>query len=166
MDSATITPEEFVYSAKQFCDISEKLCDGWIFCKDEEKHKCYIKKEAYISHEGENTSTLLKAVFIIFYNLSYGVPSFSFNIWNSSGVLLTLEEIRTMSFIVIKKEDFYSVITQQEHPVLSRPYFIMHPCHTATLLSTLKSQSKNIIVTFLSLITPLLRLELPLEYGL
>ncbi|KAM3958464.1 autophagy-related 10 [Aphomia sociella] len=71
-----------------------------------------------------------------------------------------------MSLIRIKEEDFYSVITQQEHPVFLRPYFVMHPCHTATLLAVFKNTSKNIIVTFLSLITPLLKLNLPLDYGL
>ncbi|XP_026763620.2 ubiquitin-like-conjugating enzyme ATG10 [Galleria mellonella] len=167
MDSnTTITPEEFTYFAKQFCEISNRLCDGWVFCKDKEIHRCYLKKDTFISHEGENENTLLRAEFVIFYNLSYGVPSFSFNIWNSAGVLLTLEDIRTMSFITIKREDFYSVITQQEHRLFLRPYFVMHPCHTATLLATLKNKSKNIIVTFLSLITPLLRLKLPFEYGL
>lgn len=88
-----------------------------------------------------------------------------FNIWNSSGTILALEDIRQMSFVKIKQKDFYSVITQQEHPILQRPYFIVHPCHTEELLATFKNKSKNIIVTFLGLITPLVNLNLPIEYG-
>ncbi|CAG5058816.1 unnamed protein product [Parnassius apollo] len=98
--------------------------------------------------------------------MSYGVPSWSFNVWNSSGTLLKLEEIRRMCFIQITTEEFYSVITQQEHPLFHRPYFIMHPCHTAQLLTEFKNKSRNIIVTFLGLISPLLQLNLALEYGL
>ncbi|CAH2075972.1 unnamed protein product, partial [Iphiclides podalirius] len=103
---------------------------------------------------------------VIFFNLSYGVPSFSFNIWNSSGVLLKLEDIRRLSFIHIKEDEFSSVITQQEHPLFGRPYFIMHPCRTGQLVEHFRHKSKNIIVTFLSLITPILQLKLPMEYGL
>lgn len=71
-----------------------------------------------------------------------------------------------MYYYRINQKDFYSVITQQEHPVFQRPYFIVHPCHTEELLATFKNKSKNIIVTFLGLISPLVKLNLPLEYGL
>lgn len=66
----------------------------------------------------------------------------------------------------INEKDFYSVITQQEHPIFFRPFFMMHPCHTAELLNVFKNKTKNIIVTFLGLITPLIMLKMPLEYGL
>ncbi|CAG4966858.1 unnamed protein product [Colias eurytheme] len=164
MDEQLITPEKFVIAAKNFMKISEKIKDKWKLHENIEVHKSYLKKETFIQNNNRNLP-LLKAEFVIFYNLSYGVPSFSFNIWDESGSFLTLEDIRQMSFIEIRKEDFYSVVTQQEHPVLHRPYFIMHPCHTQTLLANFK-ESKNIIVTFLGLIMPLLNLKLPLEYGL
>ncbi|XP_072938669.1 ubiquitin-like-conjugating enzyme ATG10 [Epargyreus clarus] len=166
MDRATISAEEFVYSARDFLKISDKIHDDWKIIEDTDIHKCYLKKETYIDHEIDQNTVLYKAEYIIFYNLSYGVPSFSFNVWNSSGSLLTLKEIRKMSLISIDEAQFYSVITQQEHPLLHRPYFIMHPCHTETLLAAFKHRSKNIIVTFLGLITPLLKINLPLEYGL
>lgn len=63
-------------------------------------------------------------------------------------------------------KDFYSVVTQQEHPVMHRPYFIIHPCHTADLIAAFKCRTKNLIITFLGIITPLIQLNLPLEYGL
>ncbi|RVE49641.1 hypothetical protein evm_005698 [Chilo suppressalis] len=145
----------------------KRLSDGWKFYGNEvDKYKSYIKKCSFLQQVKSDINTLLRAEFVIFYNLSYGVPSFSFNVWNSSGVLLSLEEIRQMSLISINKDNFFSIITQQEHPVLLRPYFVMHPCHTEVLLRELKEVSKNIIVTFLGLVTPLLRLDLPFEYGL
>ncbi|CAK1601345.1 unnamed protein product [Parnassius mnemosyne] len=167
MDIDTITPEDFLASAKHFIEISDKIHDGWrIYEHKNEIHKSYIKKEAFITFKSQNELCLYKIEYVIFYNLSYGVPSFSFNVWNSPGTLLKLEEIRQMCFIQITKEEFYSVITQQEHPIFHRPYFIMHPCHTAQLLKEFKNKSRNIVVTFLGLISPLLRLNLSLEYGL
>ncbi|CAK1549258.1 unnamed protein product [Leptosia nina] len=161
IDHEFISLEAFISSAESFVKISDRIHDDWKFHRDYDKQSYYIKKDTFIKHADE----LFKAEFNIFYNLSYGVPSFSFNIWESSGSLLSLEDIRRMSLIEIKEKDFYSVITQQEHPVFGRPYFVMHPCQTLELLASLPD-SKNIIVTFLSLITPLINLKLPLEYGL
>ncbi|XP_038215005.1 ubiquitin-like-conjugating enzyme ATG10 [Zerene cesonia] len=164
MDEQLISPEKFLTAAIKFMTISDKIKDKWKLHENIEIHKSYLKKETFIQNNNRNLP-LLKAEFVIFYNLSYGVPSFSFNIWDPSGSFLSLEDIRQLSFIEIRKQDFYSVVTQQEHPVLNKPYFIMHPCHTQTLLANLK-ESKNIIVTFLGLIMPLLNIDLPLEYGL
>ncbi|KAH9632792.1 hypothetical protein HF086_012617 [Spodoptera exigua] len=163
----TITFDEFLASAKEFEHKSNELGDGWTLKEDKvDNLKTFLRKDTFVQYENGNINHLLKVEYVIFYNLSYGVPSFSFNAWNSSGTLLTLDEIRKMSFIQINEKDFYSVITQQEHPIFQRPYFIMHPCHTETLLAAFKNKTKNIIVTFLGLITPLIRLNLPLEYGL
>ncbi|CAH0702604.1 unnamed protein product [Spodoptera exigua] len=167
MNMTTITFDEFLASAKEFEHKSKELGDGWTLKEDKvDNLKTFLRKDAFVQYENGNINHLLKVEYVIFYNLSYEVPSFSFNAWNSSGTLLTLDEIRKMSFIQINEKDFYSVITQQEHPIFQRPYFIMHPCHTETLLAAFKNKTKNIIVTFLGLITPLIRLNLPLEYGL
>lgn len=92
MDSV-ITIEEFMKAAKEFAKISNRLSDGWSLVETEDVFRNYLRKETFIN----TGSLLLKAEFIVFFNLSYGVPSFSFNIWNSSGVLLTLKDIRQMA---------------------------------------------------------------------
>ncbi|KAJ0175408.1 hypothetical protein K1T71_008567 [Dendrolimus kikuchii] len=161
--NTTLSYEQFLKAAKEFAIISSKLCDGWKLI-GEDSSQAYLIKETFI--DTENKYDMLKAQYVIFYNISYGVPSFSFNLWNSSGMLLKLSELRDMSCLRINEKDFYSVITQQEHPLLHKPYFIMHPCHTDSLLAAFKDKSNNIIVTFLGLITPLIKLDLPVEYGL
>ncbi|XP_046962676.1 ubiquitin-like-conjugating enzyme ATG10 [Vanessa cardui] len=168
MNCNTITPEEFVYAARDFIELSNRYFDSWtIHQNDNEILNTYLKKEEFVSHRDENDKVFLyRAEYIIFYNLSYGVPSFSFNLWDCSGKLLTLEQVREISLMKISKEDFYSVVTQQEHPVMYRPYFIIHPCHTAKIVSAFRYTSRNLIITFLGLITPLIQLNLPLEYGL
>ncbi|VVC89210.1 unnamed protein product [Leptidea sinapis] len=156
-----VTPAEFLSSAIKFVAISDQIQDEWKLYENTEIHKSYIKKDTFLTAK----DCVYKAEFVIFYNLSYGVPGFSFNVWDSSGSFLSLEGIRQLSLLDINQEDFYSVITQQEHPVLCRPYFVMHPCHTEVHLASLK-ESKNCIVTILGLITPLIPLKLPFAYGL
>lgn len=95
-----ITFEQFFTAAKQFCEVSDRICDGWKLHENPtDILKSYLRKHSFISHEGDQGSVLYKAEFVIYYNLSYGVPSFSFNLWNASGVLVPLDEIRQMSFI-------------------------------------------------------------------
>ncbi|XP_039751695.1 ubiquitin-like-conjugating enzyme ATG10 [Pararge aegeria] len=163
-----ISPETFVYAARDFIELSDKYMDSWtIYQNDNEILSTHLKREEFISHRDQTGKVFLyRAEYVIFYNLSYGVPSFSFNVWDCTGKLLTLEQVRDISLMKTRKEDFFSVVTQQEHPVLYKPYFIIHPCHTAELLSMFRKTSKNLIITFLSLITPLIQLNLPLEYGL
>lgn len=101
MSSFGISPEEFVYAARDFVDLSDKYRDSWtLHQNDNEILQTYIRKEEFISHRDENDKVFLyRAEYVIFFNLSYGVPSFSFNVWDCSGKLLTLEEVRQISLI-------------------------------------------------------------------
>lgn len=100
LECSSITAEEFIDAADKFVKVSDRICDGWTFYKDNKDIcKSYIKKETFLEIQDKTCQSLLKAEYVIFYNLSYGVPAFSFNVWNSSGMLLTLENIRHMSFI-------------------------------------------------------------------
>lgn len=100
MSAITITFEEFFEAAEKFVKKSEKICDDWKLKLDEKDlFKTHIRKDAFIQCQDRDTTCLYKVEYVIFYNLSYGVPSFSFNVWNSSGVLITLADIRKMSFI-------------------------------------------------------------------
>lgn len=95
----TLTYEEFLVAAKDFIKISDKLNDGWELIGDgydEKPNSAYLKKQCLV-YNGQTFP--LKAEYVVFYNLSYGVPSFSFNMWNSSGELLTLEDIRNMAIM-------------------------------------------------------------------
>lgn len=98
-DYSTISAEEFLDAAEKFVKVSDTICDGWSFHKNKDICKSHIKKETFLETQDKTDQSLLKAEYVIFYNLSYGVPAFSFNIWNSSGVLLTLDNIRNMSFV-------------------------------------------------------------------
>lgn len=99
--STGITPEEFVYAARNFIELSDKFNDGWtIYQNDKEILNTHIKKEEFVSHQEETGKLFLyRAEYVIFFNLSYGVPSFSFNVWDCSGRLLTMDEVRDISLM-------------------------------------------------------------------
>lgn len=100
MSNTTITFDEFLASAKEFVEKSEKLGDGWTLKEDKTDNlKTYLRKDTFVQCEDGSMNHLLKVEYVIFYNLSYGVPSFSFNAWTSSGTLVTLGDIRKMSFL-------------------------------------------------------------------
>lgn len=99
MNSSNITSAEFLVAAREFAKISNRINDGWKLVENSEPQKSFLIKNTFNQIQNESSATIMRTEYIIFYNISYGVPSFSFNIWNSSGVLMTLETIRKMAFI-------------------------------------------------------------------
>lgn len=99
--SIRLSPEEFVAAARHFAKLSDKFRDRWTLHEnDNEILNTYIRKEEFVSHRNENNKIFLyRAEYVIFFNLSYGVPSFSFNVWDCSGKLLSLEEVRQISLM-------------------------------------------------------------------
>lgn len=95
MDS-NISFNEFLAAAEDFVETSNKLNDGWKFIKSEHLYKSYVKKECFVS---PCKGVPMKAEYVMFYSLSYQVPQFSFNVWNSLGELLTIEQLIHMSYI-------------------------------------------------------------------
>jgi len=71
----------------------------------------------------------------IVYSRSYSVPLLFFNICKPGGELVALNEL--WACVTSQNDigqDLWTVITQQEHPLLRRPFFHLHPCHTSELL--------------------------------
>lgn len=98
MDSYHLQYSKFVSEVEKFILISNSLHDGWVLYKHEnEKYNTCIRKELYSEVFNGKTKEILKAEYLVSYNISYGVPIFSFNYWKSTGVLLSLEEIRNLS---------------------------------------------------------------------
>lgn len=106
----------------------------------------------------------------ILYSPSYGVPVLYFNAHTQGGKLLALEEIWKRVPDAYKErlsEERWTFITQQEHPLLGRPFYYLHPCHTADLMknSPVLTDKRHYIVSWLSAVGPVVGLKLPLEYG-
>ncbi|NP_001391857.1 ubiquitin-like-conjugating enzyme ATG10 isoform 5 [Mus musculus] len=61
--------------------------------------------------------------------------------------------------------------TAKEHPILGQPFFVLHPCKTNEFMTAvLKNSQKinrnvNYITSWLSLVGPVVGLNLPLSYA-
>ncbi|XP_041359476.1 ubiquitin-like-conjugating enzyme ATG10 [Gigantopelta aegis] len=106
----------------------------------------------------------------IVYSCSYAVPVLYFTVSNSKGKLLSLDDVWSMVpdyYQQRLQDERWTFLTQQEHPILGRPFFQLHPCHTADLMKQVNSKlpQQNYLITWLSTVGPVVGLTLPLYYG-
>ena len=126
-----------------------------------------------------NTDQLKKILtfeYHVVFSLSYNVPVLYFSAWTQDGQLLSLDDI-WKQVPEIHQEflsyDKWSFITQQEHPLLHRPFFLVHPCHTADMMKQLLKNSSAYetdfscyLTTWLSAVGPTVGIRLPLQFGM
>ncbi|XP_033110697.1 ubiquitin-like-conjugating enzyme ATG10 [Anneissia japonica] len=107
----------------------------------------------------------------VVYSHSYAVPVLYFNACKPDGQLLSLDEVWEMipdHYQTRLQHERWTFITQQEHPILGRPFFTLHPCHTADLMKTVltnKTIRSSYLVSWLSSVGPVVGLELSLDYA-
>lgn len=75
------------------------------------------------------------------------------------------------SIVLITNYDFsgdhselYSTLTQQEHPILHKPFYTVHPCRTHELL-VFNNPNFNPIVAILSIVGPKINLPIKIDYA-
>ncbi|XP_014777851.1 ubiquitin-like-conjugating enzyme ATG10 isoform X2 [Octopus bimaculoides] len=161
--------ENLSYLQRKFCQLLKTQK------KEENRSVSWECKEMDL--EDSNSVTLaatdendITCDYHVVYSQSYAVPVLYFNMYWKDGSLLGLDEV--WSLIPCHYRDRFlaerwTFITQQEHPIVHRPYFYLHPCHTADLMKNIELKDKrNYILSWLSAVGPVVRLELPLSYGL
>ncbi|KAL4237262.1 E2-like conjugating enzyme atg10 [Mactra antiquata] len=120
------------------------------------------------SDEFSNACILFE--YYVIYSESYSVPVLYFNVYNSNGGLVSLSDVWDLVPAHYKErleENRWTFITQSEHPYLGRPYYQLHPCHTATLMKDVTSMTSsnacsNYLLSWLSAVGPVVLLSLPL----
>ena len=78
----------------------------------------------------------------VVYSSSYQVPVLYFNVNRQNGTLLPLDTIWQQVpryYQERLKHERWTFITQQEHPVLARPFYQLHPCYTDKFMTSVKS---------------------------
>jgi ubiquitin-like-conjugating enzyme ATG10 len=193
--AGNISLQEFQRCITQLLTISDQLADGWTLHNKESPEAMYlVKKITFPDTENksyENATALpleepLDSVledmstvatprretytweYHVLFNQSYSVPTLYFNAWTSHGRLLSLEEMWSRVHVNFQhsiQEDKWSVLTQQEHPVLRRPFYMFHPCRTPEFLKCFEGKSSNIVITWLSTVGPAVGLTLAPKYG-
>jgi ubiquitin-like-conjugating enzyme ATG10 len=193
--AGTVSLQEFHRCITELLTISDGLADGWTLLNKETPEATYLMKKITVPDtdnnrhvdatalpleeplddvlEDENAisgqkSGTLTWEYHVLYSHSYSVPTLYFNAWTSDGRLLSLEDMwRRLqdNFQDTLKEDRWSVLTQQEHPVMRRPFYLLHPCRTAEFLDSFQGKNSNIVITWLSSVGPIVGLTLAPWYG-
>ncbi|XP_075448592.1 ubiquitin-like-conjugating enzyme ATG10 [Ascaphus truei] len=107
----------------------------------------------------------------VLYSISYQAPVLYFRASLLDGRPLTLDEIWQMvpeCFRPRLLHGPWETITQQEHPILGQPFFILHPCRTNEFMTSVQGttgRKGNYITSWLSTVGPVVGLTLPLSYG-
>jgi ubiquitin-like-conjugating enzyme ATG10 len=190
-----LTWEEFNRCITQLLTISDRYSDGWTLRNKDAPEKTYLVKKVIISDTENKSDIsalvlpleeplddvledvsgsrgpgggMLTWEYHVLYSHSYSVPILYFNAWANDGRLLSLEDMWRhvhANFQDSLQENRWSVLTQQEHPVLRRPFYQLHPCHTAQFLGCFRGKSPNIVITWLSTVGPVVGLTLGPQYA-
>lgn len=171
----TLRLEEFKKCAKEFLSLSSSIGDDWSM-KRTDKDYFYLEKRNIVhnltAHNSKNSEVhnpdpedgFSVMVYHVIYSLSYSVPVLYFNAYHENGKLLSLDEIWNKIPKCYQSEtDKWSTITQQDHPILGIPYFMIHPCYTADFMKN--RSTTNYLISWLSTVGSLAGLQLSLEYG-
>ncbi|XP_075994648.1 ubiquitin-like-conjugating enzyme ATG10 isoform X2 [Genypterus blacodes] len=124
--------------------------------------------------EGSSSSSqVLQYEYHILYSCSYRTPVLYFRAFTLEGRSLSLEEVWSSvhpNYRARLQQSPLNTITQQEHPMLGQPFFVLHPCRTEEFMSPVlqaaQQQSRwvNYVLTWLSVVAPVVGLEVPLDY--
>ena len=129
---------------------------------EEEDDSSVIKPTPYVPFH-----TMITLEYHIVYSTSYQVPVLYFNAYKPNGRLLTLEELWTSIPRQYAGVDKWSFLSQQEHPLLGRPFFQLHPCHTETFMSKLGKclDKRYYIIRWISAVGPAVHLDISLGFA-
>ena len=107
----------------------------------------------------------------VLYSPSYCVPVMYFNAYKPNGQLLALDDlwsaVRARTRHDLQPESLWTFLTQQEHPILGRPYFFVHPCHTADLMKQINGRGltpNEYLVSWISTVGHFVYLDLSISY--
>uniref|UniRef100_A0A673V774 Ubiquitin-like-conjugating enzyme ATG10 n=2 Tax=Suricata suricatta TaxID=37032 RepID=A0A673V774_SURSU len=119
-------------------------------------------------------SEVIKYEYHVLYSCSYQVPVLYFRASFLDGRPLALKDVWEGIHECYKTQllqEPWDTITQQEHPILGQPFFVLHPCKTNEFMTpVLKNSQKinrsvNYITSWLSIVGPVVGLNLPLSYA-
>ena len=151
------TLDEFNQCINDLYEQSQQIHDRWQLVK--------ASKGSYLVYSFVDQNCL-KYDFHAVFSESYSVPVLYFNISHLDGSLLSVDEVWNL-FQHRKNSNMYETITQQEHPILQRPFFVLHPCHTENLLRQVADQSvKKRFLFWLSIYGQSIGLPLSVNYGM
>uniref|UniRef100_A0A673A1S0 Ubiquitin-like-conjugating enzyme ATG10 n=1 Tax=Sphaeramia orbicularis TaxID=375764 RepID=A0A673A1S0_9TELE len=199
MSLCLLDEDSFRSSCKLLLQQSEELRDSWTW-EPGSSEEGYLKKIALKSvvidsslkwnlidddegeaadvcglSEGSSSSQVFQYEYHIVYSCSYRTPALYFRACTLEGRSLSLEEVWSSVHPNLRlrlKHCPLNTITQQEHPLLGQPFFLLHPCRTQDFMRPVlqaahqQNRSVNYVLTWLSVVGPLVGLDVPLHYSI
>ncbi|CAB1332558.1 unnamed protein product [Coregonus sp. 'balchen'] len=123
--------------------------------------------------EEDSSSSVVQYEYHILYSCSYQTPVLYFRASTLEGRSLCLEEVWDSvhpNYRQRLQHRPWDTITQQEHPLLGQSFFVLHPCRTEEFMRPVlkaaleEHRQVNYIVTWLSVVGPVVGLDVPLSY--
>lgn len=89
------------------------------------------------TNDGQLAPVTVHLEYHVCYSTSYEVPVLYFTAAFQNGKQLPLKDVWSLvlDVYVSAESDRWGLITQHEHPLLSRPFYHIHPCHTAQVMA-------------------------------
>ncbi|KAG7221035.1 hypothetical protein INR49_031206 [Caranx melampygus] len=121
----------------------------------------------------EGSGQVFQYEYHILYSCSYRTPVLYFRASTLEGKSLSLEEVWGSvhpNFRLRLQSGPLSTVTQQEHPLLGQPFFMLHPCRTEEFMRPVMQAAQdqhrpvNYVLTWLSVVGPVVGLDVPLSY--
>nr|AWV66709.1 ubiquitin-like--conjugating enzyme ATG10 [Brachionus calyciflorus] len=167
MSQSTIPRSVFNQNIIEIYEKSIKLGDTWQLIKvNEDVYYLEKKDQKFINNE------ILTLIFHIIYSESYNVPVLYLNMFKSNGSIAKYNDIYSffnLNNLKNEERDSDLILTQQEHPILFKPFYYMHPCKTSQWMSATKigeNDNFNFTLKWLSFVFSALRIPLDIKYAL
>ncbi|KAJ8414877.1 hypothetical protein AAFF_G00024000 [Aldrovandia affinis] len=122
----------------------------------------------------KETSSVIRYEYHVLYSCSYQTPVLYFRASTLDGRSLSLEKMWDNVHPNYRQrllQGPWDTITQQEHPLIGQPFFVLHPCRTQEFMrpvlaaASAENRSLNYIVSWLSSVGPVVGLSVPLSYA-
>ncbi|XP_061570542.1 ubiquitin-like-conjugating enzyme ATG10 [Cololabis saira] len=118
------------------------------------------------------SSRVLRLEFHVLFSCSYSTPVLYWRASDLEGRSLTLEEMWSSTHPDFRRlqDGPLNTISQQEHPFLGQPFFFLHPCRTEEVMRRVlqvsldQDRPVNYVVSWLSVVGPVVGLRVPLEF--